>query len=381
MGRTKTKKKGRSKPENAVSQLPGVTSSNPPTIEALQEKAQELIIQCDYELAVKFVERILEQDPTNVEAKEMLGVSLLEMGELEQAKQVFESLIPPHPGAPAVPPPSAHLYLAQLNEEDPRLALQHFQSAVNILLAQLKGKERANDGNGKEDEAELKQNAVRALIGQVEIWMDPRYDLCFEPEAEKTCEDLLNLAIQTDSDNPEALQALASVRMSQQRPEDAKQILEKAWGIWKDLDIDDPRLPPIPTRLALVKLFLELALYAPALLVLHGVMASDDQDVEAWYLEGWCFYLMAEKAQEDGGSYDGLTWQELAKDSRDCLETCRVLHRNQEHPDVPISEHVEELIAKLAAQGVTPSPIDDGDDDGEWDDLVSEDGDSDVEMQ
>ena len=169
------------------------------------------------------------------------------------------------------------------------------------------------------------------------------FDLSFEPNAEKTCEDLLSLALQTDPGNPEALQALASVRMSQQRPDDAKECLEKAWSAWKDLESgksflghglnvllayglpDDPRLPPIPTRLALVKLFLELSLYTPALLVLHDVMASDDQEVEAWYLEGWCFFLMSEQAQEHGGKLDELTWQELAKDARDCLETCQVV--------------------------------------------------------
>lgn len=34
-------------------------------------------------------------------------------------------------------------------------------------------------GKGDEDEtkAELRSNIVRALIGQVEIWMDPQYDL------------------------------------------------------------------------------------------------------------------------------------------------------------------------------------------------------------
>ena len=150
------------------------------------------------------------------------------------------------------------------------------------------------------------------------------------------------MALQTDPGHPEALQALASVRMSQQRPEEAKQCLEQAWTAWKDLDLgvqnfdetfilsnnifkDDPKVPLIPARLALVKLFIELSLYTPALLVLHGIMSSDDQEVEAWYLEGWCFHLMSEQAQESGGSIDGLTWQELAKDSRDCLETCQVV--------------------------------------------------------
>ena len=58
-----------------------------------------------------------------------------------------------------------------------------------------------------------------------------------DPAAEKTCEDLLNLALQTDPGNTEALQALASVRMSQSRPDDAKVCLEQAWATWKDLDL------------------------------------------------------------------------------------------------------------------------------------------------
>lgn len=85
---------------------------------------------------------------------------------------------------------------------------------------------------------------------------------------------------------------------------------------------DDPKLPPIGTRLSLVKLFLEVSLFSPALLVLQGVMAVDDQEVEAWYLEGWCFFLMAEQSKETGEKVEELSWQELAQDARDCLDTC-----------------------------------------------------------
>ena len=46
----------------------------------------------------------------------------------------------------------------------------------------------------------------------------------------------MNVALQTDPGNTEALQALASVRLSQQRPDDAKQYLEQAWVQWKDLE-------------------------------------------------------------------------------------------------------------------------------------------------
>jgi len=89
---------------------------------------------------------------------------------------------------------------------------------------------------------------------------------------------------------------------------------------------DGPKVPSIPVRLSLVKMFLELSLFKPALLTLQGIMGSDDQEVEAWYLEGWAFYLMAELANDSPNGKlegEGLTWDELAKDARDCLETCR----------------------------------------------------------
>jgi len=87
-------------------------------------------------------------------------------------------LLPPNPGAPSPPPPAAHLYLAQLSDNDPRMALKHFAAAVDILTLQLKGKDRAAvTTSTKKDEDETRRTIVRALIGQVEIWMDPAYDL------------------------------------------------------------------------------------------------------------------------------------------------------------------------------------------------------------
>jgi Tetratricopeptide repeat len=68
----------------------------------------------------------------------------------------------------------------------------------------------------------------------------------FDPAAESNCEELLKAALQVDPENTEALQTLASVRMSQQRPDEAKEILQKAWSSWKDLDAgvcDRPSLP------------------------------------------------------------------------------------------------------------------------------------------
>src|SRR5258708_38790620 len=84
-----------------------------------------------------------------------------------------------------------------------------------------------------------------------------------------------------------------------------------------------PGAPPLPARLSLTRLFLELSMYKEALFVLTGIIMTDDQEVEAWYLEGWCFMLMGEDAKERGIKVEDLSWDELARDACDCLETCK----------------------------------------------------------
>lgn len=91
MGRTKPKSKLHTKATDPPRQH--ASPAKQPSISSLIEKAQSLIVQCDYELAVQFVRRVLEQDPKNAEAKEMLGVSLLEIGEIDEARTVCQLYI------------------------------------------------------------------------------------------------------------------------------------------------------------------------------------------------------------------------------------------------------------------------------------------------
>lgn len=223
--------------------------------------------------------------------------------------------------------------------------MQHYESAVSILHGQLKGKVKATGIEGGETESDIRKNIVRVLVAMVEVWMSPTYDLwcvllhfypclyscishSFEPNAESTCESLLQRAFETDPDNIEAWISLSSLRLSQQREDDAKVAAIKAWESWKDASrdsADESKIPPIPTRIELAKRFIELTEYNQALLVLQTVMASDDQEVEAWYLEGWCFFLLAEKARENGAKVEDLSWEELAQDGRDALERCQMV--------------------------------------------------------
>jgi len=72
------------------------------------------------------------------------------------------------------------LHLAQLSDEDPHLALRYYQSALDLLTAQSKGKERATgSGRDSDSDADMKGTIVRVLISMVEVWMDPSYDLWY----------------------------------------------------------------------------------------------------------------------------------------------------------------------------------------------------------
>ena len=84
MGRTRTKSK---KSQVLSATTPETDEKSGPATSALLEKAQALIGQCDYDLARRFAGRILERSPKNADAKEILGVCQLEMGELDEAKQ------------------------------------------------------------------------------------------------------------------------------------------------------------------------------------------------------------------------------------------------------------------------------------------------------
>ena len=89
MGRTRTKKQLKATVLTAAQSA----DSQGPSVSSLLEKARSLIVQCDYELALRFSQRVLEQDRRNIEAKEIMGVSLLETGDITAAKDVCKRLI------------------------------------------------------------------------------------------------------------------------------------------------------------------------------------------------------------------------------------------------------------------------------------------------
>ena len=82
-----------------------------------------------------------------------------------------------------------------------------------------------------------------------------------------------------------------------------------------------------------------------ALQVLQRLVTDDDQSVEAWYLGGWCLYIVGEKLKEAKGATNGESeeWQSLWKSARKWLSLCLKLYEVQDYEDARLGDHAVEL--------------------------------------
>lgn len=55
-----------------------------------------------------------------------------------------------------------------------------------------------------------------------------------EPEAEQSCENLIADAMLVDPENPETWSVMGSIRISQQRNDDARSALVRSWDLYHD---------------------------------------------------------------------------------------------------------------------------------------------------
>jgi hypothetical protein len=84
MGRTRRP----NKTTLATNKIVPATHNPMPNVPTLLQKAQTLISQCDYPLALRFIQRVLEIDQSNLEAQELKGIAEIESGDVDCAKLV-----------------------------------------------------------------------------------------------------------------------------------------------------------------------------------------------------------------------------------------------------------------------------------------------------
>lgn len=150
------------------------------------------------------------------------------------------------------------------------------------------------DPNVAEIDAQIKELTKQLSdihCSAAELYMT---DLCFEDGAEVACETLLNQARAVDSGNPEVFRVMADLRLTQSRGEEAKEAISHCLDLIGGMEVDSLDYPSYEQRSAVVRVLVELSLFAEATVVLEGLLAEDEKIVETWYLLG-----IAQKGLDD----------------------------------------------------------------------------------
>ena len=314
----------------------------------------------------------------------------VELGDVVTARDYFlraveldpEGLVPEDAAGGA----EKFFWLAQLCEEGGMQSVEWYDKGVKVLRRQIgepEGKRSDESISGLLGEKKTKLS--EALCAAAEVYMT---DLSWEDDAESRCESLVTEALLVAPDSPEPLQTLASIRISQLRPDDAKAALTRSMELWKDLPPEDAKIPAYPTRISLVRLLLETEMHEEAVEVVERLISEDDQSIEAWYLGGWALYLMGERRRKASkeSSTEVDEWKVSWRSSKDWLENALKLYRLLEYEDERLRDHAMELVETLK-QEIGDMEIEDSDvdnvdegDDQEWEDASDDEDQVDKEM-
>ena len=198
-------------------------------LNALLEQAQSFADSLAFDEALEHCRAALELDPDNVAALDGMGEACVQLGDIETARQVLERSVALAPDGD----PGRYMNLGQMSEGEE--SLRWYTSGVQRLRAERSALEQASGTRAELQErwAASTHALATALCSVAEIYMT---DLCDEDEAEAKCEALACEAVELVQGLQEQLlaepyQTLASLRLSQERPDEAGPLLDKVLAI------------------------------------------------------------------------------------------------------------------------------------------------------
>jgi hypothetical protein len=162
--------------------------------------------------------------------------------------------------------------------------------------------------------------------------------------------------------------------------------------LWRDLAPEDPDVPDFPSRISLSRLLMEAQMEMQALEVLERLILEDDESVEAWYLGGWCLYLLTDKEKDQhttNTESSGDRRHDSMVASREWLKQSLKLYTKIEYEDERLKSHAMELVQELDNElGEDMDDDSDSDADGpeedeaeEWDGIIEDASDEDGEAE
>jgi tetratricopeptide (TPR) repeat protein len=354
----------------------------------LLTQASILLQQSDLDSALEVATTALRQLKASIVADEdvinclpalnLLGEINVELGELDAAREYFgqaaqideDGDIPEEKGGG----PDKFLWLAQLSEEGGLDSVKWYRRAADVLREQIQSLDDEASESDNEAQIEEKQGKLaNALCAVAEVYMT---DLSWNDEAEEVCNRLMKEALSISPNNPETLQTAASVRISQLKKDDARQYLTKSLNLWKNLPANSPQIPEFAVRISLARLLMEAEMEDDAMEVIEKLIQEDDHSVEAWYLGGWCLYLISEKqntALNGSSKMEAEESKEIPIRSRKWLLQCLKLYDLLDYEDEPLQEHANELVESLNKVLGPPNEAEDQAEEEEGEDWESAD--------
>jgi tetratricopeptide (TPR) repeat protein len=265
----------------------------------------------------RFYERALETTPDATAVMDALAELLIGLGEGERAQALLErsAKLAPESGS------SKWLYLGQMSEG--WQALQHFSKGAELLKAELAARGRVGmEGGGAGEEVDDETYAIMNQVVSAQCSIAELYltDLCYEDDAESRCQAALDEAMRMDvGDSPEVTQALANLRLSQQKGVEAAELMLETVRRLKACQQEDAEeggeeeeeeegkeggrglpLPNVMFRVQTAKLLLECQAYKNgkkcakrAIKVLEACKCEDDENMEVWYLLGVAYFTQS----------------------------------------------------------------------------------------
>lgn len=270
------------------------------------DQAKELMAASEFDRAFALLTDKLVNNQDNLDYLQLYGELLLETNRLEDGYNVFLKCCELDPsGKHGI---EKFLYLGQIigghdGIEYLNIAINQLTNQLNQFTCPAEGTEHAIQFN------HLVKKLNEALFAKIEIWMT---DLCMEPEAESQCDEIINYSLSIDNNNPETFSLLSSIRISQQRAEEAQEAVKHSWELFKNKkqlldddqqeesqgdDNDENENEPVKNAelielmqplLTLTKFSIELELYDLALEILWAVQDINDQILEIYYYESLC---------------------------------------------------------------------------------------------
>nr|ACO11055.1 TPR repeat-containing protein YDR161W [Caligus rogercresseyi] len=197
--------------------------------------------------------------------------------------------------------------------------------------------------------SENKRALSNAYISIAELYTT---DLCDEESAETECVRAIELSIEADGENPEGLQMKARYLLIKEQFDEARSAMSQSLALWlpayEDVlsnnqeagSVDPVEVCSVPyeSRMAAVKLCLELEDFDSATRICDGMIEEDDTVVDTWYLLGWTYQLRSGSEEE------------YKENARYYLKKAKEVHASNPTSDTALMEHVEELLNELGPE-------------------------------